>query len=352
MANQPTANESNSKSRSGTMVAGALAATALGLGLYVIYRINTRPRTDDAYAYADTVNVAPEVNGRIVDLCVTDNQQVHQGDVLFRLDQRPFEQSLARAEAALEALEQEIILTQRTVDAQQFAADAAASNVKRLKAIADQASDTRKRMEPLLPQGFVAAEQLDQAKTAEHAARVQLESAQLEAQRAAAAVQSVDALLAKREGLKADVALAKLNLEYATVKAPCDGRVIDLKTSAGQYAAAGHPIFTVSNTRHWYVVANFRETELDHIRVGYPARVYLLSNPGRGYAGQVESVGYGVFPDDGGADAAGLPHVPRSINWVRVHQRFPVRIEVANPDQAEFRIGESAVATVSLPGTR
>lgn len=343
------ANESHSQSWSGPVISGTLLAAALGLAVYVVHRVDQAPRTDDAYAYADTVNVAPEVNGRIVDLRVTDNQAVHQGDVLFRLDPRPFQQALAKAKASLVTLDQEIVLTQRTVNAQKFAADAAASSVARAKALAGQATDTRERMEPLFPEGFVAAEQLDQARTAERSAQVQLETARIDAQRAEAGISGVEALVAKREVIKAEIAMAELDLEYTTVKAPCDGRVVDLKVSAGQYAAAGHPVFTVVNTGRWYVVANFRETELAHIRPGRTAQVYLLSNPGQRYQGEVESVGYGVFPDDGGVDTGGLPHVPRSINWVRVHQRFPVRILIPQPGLAEFRLGASAVATITGP---
>jgi multidrug efflux system membrane fusion protein len=345
-------NESHPKSWSGPAVAGALTAAALGLAVYVVYRVDKAPRTDDAYAYADIINVAPEVSGRIVDLRVTDNQAVHQGDVLFCLDPRPYQEALAKAKASLATLDQEIVLTRRVVNAQKFAADAAASNVARARALASQATETRERMEPLLPEGFVAAEQLDQARTAERSAVVQLETAQLDARRAVGGLTGVDALVARREVLKAEIEMARLNLEYTTVKAPCDGRVVSLKTSAGQFAGAGHPVFTLVNTTHWYVVANFRETELAQIRPGSAAQVYLLSRPGQSYQGQVESVGYGVFPDDGGADVAGLPHVPRNINWVRVNQRFPVRILIARPDPSQFRLGASAVATITGPGAR
>jgi multidrug efflux system membrane fusion protein len=99
-------NQSHPKSWTGPLVIGTLAAAALGLAFHVVRRVDTAPRTDDAYAYADTVNVAPEVNGRIVDLCVTDNQAVRQGDVLFRLDQRPFQDTLAKAQASLVTLDQ------------------------------------------------------------------------------------------------------------------------------------------------------------------------------------------------------------------------------------------------------
>jgi multidrug efflux system membrane fusion protein len=244
------------------------------------------------------------------------------------------------------------MLTRRTVNAQRFAAEAAKSSVAKARALADQTSDTRDRMEPLLGSGFVAAEQLDQARTAERAAKVQLETAELDVKRAKAAISGVEALEARRGILKAEMAQAELNLEYAGVKAPCDGYVTGLRIASGQYAAAGHPLFTLVDTDRWYVVANFRETELDHIRPGYPALVHLLSKPGLPCQGVVESVGFGVFPDEGGTEADGLPKVPRTINWVRVHQRFPVKIRIPAADLDTFRLGESAVATVIGPRAR
>ncbi|MBV8657536.1 MAG: multidrug transporter subunit MdtN [Burkholderiales bacterium] len=337
-------NESNPDRRLGRGLTILLAIIVIGLIVYVVHRLDTAPRTDDAYAYADTIAVTPEVSGRIIELAVRDNQAVKQGDVLFRIDPRPFQQTLAKAQATLKALDNEIELTQRSVNAQKLGAQAATANVERARAAAEQANDTLNRMEPLLGKGYVAAEQIDEARTAKRSAQAQLNTAMLDAARATAGVSGVDALVAKREVVRAEIELAKLNLEYATVRAPYDGRVINLKTATGQFAAAGHPIFTLASTDRWYVIANFRETELAQIKPGRAAEVYMLSDPSKRFQGVVESVGYGVFPDDGGGEAAGLPHVPRSINWVRVAQRFPVRILVTKPDQADFRIGASAVA--------
>jgi multidrug efflux system membrane fusion protein len=339
------ANETRAKF--GRTIALLLVLAAIALAIYVTWRLDTAPRTDDAYAYADTINVAPEVNGRIVDLAVKDNQAVKKGDVLFQIDPRPFQATLAKAEASLVALENQIELTQRSVDAQKFGAAAATADIERARANAEQTSDTLGRLEPLLGRHFVSVEEVDRARAAKRAAQAQLSTAQLDAQRAHAGISGVDALVAKREVIKAEIALAQLNLEYATVRAPFDGIVINLKTSAGQYAAAGHPIFTLANTSRWYVVANFRETELQNIKAGQTAQVYVLSDSSKQFRGVVESVGYGVFPDDGGGELAGLPHVPRSINWVRVNQRFPVRIAVEQPDPSVFRIGASAVAVMT-----
>lgn len=329
------------------LVAITLLLIAAGLLSYVIWRLDTEPRTDDAYVLADTISVTPEINGRIIELPVRDNQAVKKGDILFRIDPRPFELALGKAQATLTALDNEIKLTQRSVNSQQLGAAASKSNIDRAKAAAQQATDTLERMRPLLSNGYVAAEQIDQAETAKKSAQSQLKTAILDADRAQAAVSGVDALVAKRDIIQSEIAMAKLNLEYATVRAPFDGNIIGLRISSGQYVAAGHPIFTLSNTGRWYVVANFRETELANITPGHPVLLYLLSDPSKRFHGVVESIGSGVFPEEGGNDVAGLPRVPRSINWVRVAQRFPVRILVKNPDPAQFRIGASAVAMMS-----
>ncbi|HBM9586608.1 TPA: multidrug efflux transporter periplasmic adaptor subunit MdtN [Escherichia coli] len=291
----------------------ALALVAL---VFVIWRVDSAPSTNDAYASADTIDVAPEVSGRIVELAVTDNQAVKQGDLLFRIDPRPYEANLAKAEASLAALDKQIMLTQRSVDAQQFGADSVNATVEKARAAAKQATDTLRRTEPLLKEGFVSAEDVDRARTAQRAA------------------------------VEADIALTKLHLEMATVRAPFDGRVISLKTSVGQFASAMRPIFTLIDTRHWYVIANFRETDLKNIRSGTPATIRLMSDSGKTFEGKVDSIGYGVLPDDGGLVLGGLPKVSRSINWVRVAQRFPVKIMVDKPDPEMFRIGASAVANL------
>ncbi|EJK9426908.1 multidrug efflux transporter periplasmic adaptor subunit MdtN [Escherichia coli] len=309
----------------------ALALVAL---VFVIWRVDSAPSTNDAYASADTIDVVPEVSGRIVELAVTDNQAVKQGDLLFRIDPRPYEANLAKAEASLAALDKQIMLTQRSVDAQQFGA------------AAKQASDTLRRTEPLLREGFVSAEEVDRARTAQRAAEADLNAVLLQAQSAASSVSGVDALVAQRAAVEADIALTKLHLEMATVRAPFDGRVISLKTSVGQFASAMRPIFTLIDTRHWYVIANFRETDLKNIRSGTLATIRLMSDSGKTFEGKVDSIGYGVLPDDGGLVLGGLPKVSRSINWVRVAQRFPVKIMVDKPDPEMFRIGASAVANL------
>lgn len=336
--------ERSSTPKSGKWLALLLIVITLALLVFVIWRVDSAPSTDDAYASADTVDVVPEVSGRIVELPVKDNQQVKQGDLLFRVDPRPFEAELARAQSSLVALDKQIVLTQRAVTAQKYGADSVHAIVERARAAAAQTTATLRRTEPLLAPGYVSAEDVDRARTAQRAAQADLMAAQLQAQQASSAVTGVDALVAQRDVILADITLMQIRLDMATVRAPFDARVVSLKTAVGQYASVLKPVFTLIDTRHWYVVANFRETELKHIRPGTPATVWLMSDTGKRFKGAVDSIGYGVLPDDGGLVLGGLPRVQRSINWVRVAQRFPVKIRVDNPDAELFRIGASAVA--------
>jgi multidrug efflux system membrane fusion protein len=128
------------------------------------------------------------------------------------------------------------------------------------------------------------------------------------------------------------------------VSAPFAGKVVNLNISNGAFARAGAEVFTLVDTRTWYVVANFRETQLRHIPAGAPVDLYLQSQPGRHFRGTVVGLGWAVLPENG-TSVMGLPRVERSLDWIRLAARFPVRIKVDDPDDS-FRVGASAVATV------
>jgi membrane fusion protein, multidrug efflux system len=138
---------------------------------------------------------------------------------------------------------------------------------------------------------------------------------------------------------------AELNLEYCRVRAPFSGKIVNFNISVGEFARAGVDVFTLVDTRTWYVVANFRETQLRHIQEGGSAEIYLQFKGGKRFKGEVVGLAWAVVPEDG-TSAVGLPSVPRNLDWVRLAQRFPVRIQVENPD-ASFRIGASAVVTIT-----
>lgn len=331
------------------MVTLAVIALAILSGFYVIWQMENSPSTDDAYAYADTINVTPEVSGRIITFDVKDNQLVRKGDILFVIDPREYQEALNKTEALQHQLEQQIMLMQRSVSAQKLGADSMSASVTKARANAKQMTDSYQRLIPLRQKNFVSAEALNQAKTAKEAADAALSVALLDAQSAVAGISGIEALEAQRAVLQSDIATAALRLEHTTVRAPFDGRVIGLTTTAGQYASAGQQMFTLASTQQWFVIANFRETDIRNMRPGDDATVYLMGNNRVSYPAVIDSIGYGVMPTDGSILSPGLPVVSRTINWVHVAQRFPVRLRVTSTHTDAFRIGASAVAIVK-PG--
>jgi multidrug efflux system membrane fusion protein len=272
--------------------------SAVVITLYVWSIIERHPRTDDASVRANVVGIAPRVTGQIFTLNVQDNQAVKKGDVLFEIDPEDYKLILEKAKADLASLDRQIA----------------------------QAHSTLQRLEPLLPNGITTADTVDKARTAE------------------------TTLQAQREGAVATINLEELHLSYCKVFAPFSGRVINLNISAGAHVTAGVPVFSLLDMSNWYVIANFREAEIRHIAPGSEAIVYLSSAPNQRFRGRVQGIGWAVKPE-GEIDLppSGVPYIKRELNWVRVAQRFPVRIEVENPDQDLFRMGASAVAIIKGP---
>jgi len=138
---------------------------------------------------------------------------------------------------------------------------------------------------------------------------------------------------------------AELNLEYCRVRAPFSGKVVNLNISIGAFARTGVDVFTLVDTRTWYAIANFRESQLKHIDEGAPAEVYLQFKGSKRFPGRVVGLAWAVVPENG-SSAMGLPNVPRNLDWVRLEQRFPVRIQLTDSDDS-FRVGASAVVTIT-----
>ncbi|WP_395024495.1 multidrug transporter subunit MdtN [Comamonas odontotermitis] len=329
-----------------------LVLLAIGAVTYAIWRTETSPRTDDAYAFADTVSIVPEVSGRIIEMKVRDNQLVKPGDVLFQIDPRPFEAALNVSKNQLLVLDKQIELTQRSVNAQALNARSVNANVEAARANAQQAADSLKRIEPLLGQGFASAEEVDRARTAQKASQAQLQAALLQGQTAVAGIQGVDAIIAQKSVIEAQMEAESLRLEYATVTAPFMGRVTSLDTKVGQYVSPAKAVFTLIDAEEWYVMANFREGDLKDVRPGTRATVYLLSDTKRTYEAEVDSIAWGVNPSEGNSLLGGLPRVSKSINWVHVSQRFPVKVKVLEPDPELFRLGASATVILHKNSAR
>ncbi len=332
------------------LVAVGVVTGAVLITLYVWGVMERHPRTDDAHARANVVGIVPRARGQIVRLAVHDNQLVKEGDLLFEIDPADYEQVLEKAKSTLAALDKQIEIGRSQDEELRFAVKAADASVAAARAREKQATDTLHRLEPLLPKAFATAEQVDQARTAVLVATQSVAGEEQKLNQAKTAISQLQTLEAQRPGAEAAVRLAELDLSYCKVTAPFQGRVVNLNISGGAYASVGIPVFSLLDTRKWYVMANFREAEIRHMAPGSEAIVYLSSAPNHRFRGKVQGIGWAVKPE-GEIDfpPADVPYVKRELNWVRVAQRFPVRIEVENPDQDLFRMGASAVAIIKGP---
>src|ERR1700691_426187 len=206
-----------------------IATTAIGLaivlGILVIFAIDRRPRTHDAYIFAYSAEMASEIGGRIVQILMTNDQDVAKGAPLIVIDPVPYELQLRQARAQVAALKAQIALTGRQVTAQGSGVPAAESQVQKAREQLKYAQDTRQRLEPLVAPGFVTQQQLDEARTNESSAQAALSALTKSATQARQAVGDTLSLEAQLEGAEAAEALAARNLELTTLRAPFDGVV-------------------------------------------------------------------------------------------------------------------------------
>lgn len=319
----------------------------VALSLLVWQIIERHPRTDDAVARANVVGIAPRVSGQILKLSIVDNQAVNEGDVLFEIDPEDYELALKKAKADLAMLDQQIEVARAHDDELKFQIKVAEADVEGAEAEFTKAGDTLKRLEPLLPKGFATADDVEKADAAKQIAGATLAAGEQRLNQAKSALSELATLEAQRKGAVAAVDLATLELSYCKVVAPFPGRVVDLNISAGAHATTGVPIFSLLDTRKWYVIADFREGEIHHFTNGAAVDVYLPIAPDKHFNGKVQGIGWAVEPNEGQIDLPhSLPLVKRELNWVHVAQRFPVRIEIEDPDPELFRMGATAVATI------
>ncbi len=243
-------------------------------GLYVLRLYYIYPRTDDAYVRANVVGVAPHVSGPIVELPIRDNQHVAKGALLFVVDPRPYQSALERAEASL-------TLTNLQINALQDAIHSAEARQQQLEADAAYDKQYLNRIVPLLARHFVTANDVFNARSRLAAAEAAVDSAHNEVRKSQNELGQYGDFNARRKAAEAALYYAQLNVQYCYVRAPFDAYVTNLNIAVGQYANEGKQVVSLVDNRVWYVIANFRENFLDHIRPGMRVEVYLLSYPNR-----------------------------------------------------------------------
>src|SRR5215472_7504103 len=323
----------------GRTLSGFLVLAALVLGWFIYHIYYANPRTDDAYVIANTASLAAHVSGQILQLPIKDDQHVKRGELLFVVDSRPYKLALDAAQTKLNLTEIEIKTLQDTISvatAQLAARKVDAANVKQYL----------DRIVPLRDRDFVTENEVVDARNKLKAAQAGVAAANSDLQKAQDALGVLGDVNQRVRAAQEAVEEAQLNYNYCFVKAPFDGYVTNLNIAEGQYANIGQPILILVDDRNWYVLAYFREDLLDRIRPGMRADVSLLSYPGQEFRGEVQGIGWGVVQVND-ASVGGLPRVEETLNWVRLNQRFPVRILLKPADgNHPFRMGQTAVVTV------
>ena len=301
------------------------------------------PTTDDASIDADVVHVAAEVGGRIINIPLEENSRVRKGDLLFQIDPVPYQLVVDQARASLDAAKAALETRRRFLSTQRSTAAVAADQTRSAETNLDLATRTVERLRPLAAKGYVPIQQLDQAQTAQRDATTALQQAR---EQQAAAVQAIDtdqAAIATVQARQADLAIAERHLQDTTVRATHAGRVVGLSVLSGEMVAPGQSLFTLVNDEAWFAVGNFRETDLHAIAVGDCATVYSMIDRTTAIKGIVQGLGAGVLDTDRVNLPRSVPYVGRSLNWVIVAQRFPVRIRLVDPPQNLVRLGATAV---------
>jgi multidrug efflux system membrane fusion protein len=323
----------------GRTLSGILILTAVGLGSFIYKVYYANPRTDDAYVHANTAALAAHVGGQIVQLIIVDNQRVRKGDLLFVVDSRPYK-------LALDAARTKLNLTEIEIKTLQDAINSAAAELTDRKIEAANAKQYLDRIIPLHERDFVTENDVVESTNKFKVANAAVVRASSELQKAQDALGILDDVNQRVRAAQEAIEDAQLNFDYCFVRAPFDGYVTNLNISEGQYANIGQPVLTLVDDRNWYVLAYFREDLLDRIRPRMTADVSLLSYPGKRFHGEVQGIGWGLFQENG-ATVAGLPNVEETLNWVRLNQRFPVRIVLKRSDDDHpYRMGQTAVVTI------
>ena len=314
------------------LLIGALVA-------YYVLSDRYTPFTTDAYVQAYVVQVAPRIEGQVVYVPVRENQPVKKGELLFEIDRRPFQHRVdlliaKRVEAVQQVAQLDADLSAaRAEDARLVAEEAYAREVHgQEKAIYKQEATTDRKY-------LDAIQKYKAAQAALERSRAQVRKVE---QALAARVGAEHALVAEVE---AQLAEARLNLDWTRIYAPANGYVTNVQLREGSYVHVGIPVLTCIDGDQWWVVANFRENSLENVRPGQRVGLTFNTYPGRIFPGVVESVGWGVNQGQG-TPSGSLPAIPEPQNWIRLAQRFQVRITPQLPPGDPLRVGATASVAV------
>ena len=318
------------------LAAGAALTLALAAGAYYFWFVVPFESTDDAFIEGYVIPIAPKVPGYVAQLLITDNQAVKKGEVLLKIDPRDYETSLAQARADLAAVRSRLDESQAQVkvseakvaqaQASVVAADAenqrAADDLKRYQSV-DSSAVSRSAFDAARSRARAAGADLDAARSQVTAAESETVLSKAGVETAAAAVQQAEAKLQQ----------AELNLSYTEVTAPEDGRVTRRAVEQGAYIQPGQSLMAIVPHQYW-VIANFKEIQLTHMRPGQPVEIKVDAYPSHKFKGHVDSIQSGA-----GARFSLFPPENATGNYIKVVQRVPVKIVFDDDPNTQLALG-------------
>ncbi len=311
--------------RRGLFIIASLAAVILIASVVAYYIVFIAPyeTTDDAFIAGNVTFVSPRVSGPVVRLFIDDNQRVKAGDPLLEIDDRNYQTQLAEARANLVSAKDRVLQARAQITVDQAKADQQQAAVASAQATADRSEADRIRYLSV-ESNAVSRSQIDLAQAQATSASANVEVARNQAKAAAAQVDldraDLDTATSQVGQVEASLRQAELNLSYTKVLAPRDGRVTRRTVEQGAYIEVGQSLLAIVPDTVW-VVANFKEIQLDRIRAGQPVSIRIDAYPQHRFKGKVDSLQAGS-----GANFSLLPPENAVGNYVKVVQRVPVKI--------------------------
>jgi multidrug efflux system membrane fusion protein len=290
-------------------------------GVFMSWEIatSTIAYTDDAYVRSDLVMVAPQVTGSIVAVAVKDNQAVHRGELLARIDPVPFQLAVQAKQATLREATQQAAADQDAIAAARADLDAVAATL-------DDARASERRMSALAHDEATSRQAYDDAQAAMNRGVAAVEAAKATVQRGQALFDAQQNAIAQAQ---ADLAIAQWQLDRTSIAAPIDGAINNLDLRVGDTAHADTPLIGIVAADGWRIIANYKQTYLRYLRPGQRAWVWLDSHPWHFYRARIAGIGRGISRAPG--ERGLLPYVAPTTDWIRLQRRFPVTIELVDP---------------------
>lgn len=335
------------KQRLFPIIGGVLALIALIYAILWFTKYRYIQTTDNAYVQSDISIISPKVTGYLASVAIVENAYVHKGDLLATIEQRDFEIALAQAKAKAAAQHASVKTYGEQIKAQIATADKAKAEIGSSQAEAQRTGADLTRYAALARDAYASRQKLEQARAAQSSANASLASAKAASIAADAQIDVLRAQMNQAEKLAdqadAEVAAAQRNLDYTLIRAPVDGVIGNKHLDTGQLVSPGQQLASIVALPHVYVEANFKETQIENMRIGQTAIIHADAYPDVKIIGRVAS-----FSPASGQIFSLLPAENATGNFTKVVQRVPLRISVPDDNELKGLLRPGLSVTVSV----